>query len=542
MRTKAKFLFFALSLGLLMSNFALGQRVPKLRVDVSADNHPIDPNIYGIAGFGIDSAFAQEIKLPNARWGGDDTTRYNWQVDSSNSGGDFFFIGGTGVSTPTPSGQVDAMINTYKPAGTNPLITIPIIPYINSTSQYTCSFNQTNYPDQGLDPAIGWTIFFPYITTADGLCGMGFDVNIFQMLDTNIYYNHIDNEPSIQQAWVKHLVGTFGKGWKGGGIHYFQLDNEPGGWGNTHLDIMPNGAQYDTIVALGEQYASAVKKVDPSALILGPSDFTLGGWIGDTNQQNGLYAGQYYLQQMNSYEKQNGKRILDYFDEHYYGPNPGDDASELEATRALWDPTFNSGTWVEQYVFDGPMKLIPRFKSWINKYYPGTKLAITEYNLGHDGEFIGALALTDGLGIFGREGLNYADIFTVPDPTAPDAYAFRIYRNYDGQGGQYGDTWVSSKSSDQSQLAIYGALRSKDKALTLVIINKNTTDITTQVALSNFDHPNPVAQFYNYSNTNPTAIVQGADIPIDQTGYSATGFRATFPARSASVVVISREK
>ena len=58
---------------------------------------------------------------------------------------------------------------------------------------------------------------------------------------------------------------------------------------------MPNGATYATISALGAEYAAAVKQQDGSALILGPSDFTLGGWIGTPSQQGNLFAGQYYL-------------------------------------------------------------------------------------------------------------------------------------------------------------------------------------------------------------------------------------------------------
>ena len=57
--------------------------------------------------------------------------------------------------------------------------------------------------------------------------------------------------------------------------------------------------------------------MDAGVLVLGPSDFTLGGRIGAPSQQGGLYAGQYYLQQMAAYQQQHGQRILDYFDEHY---------------------------------------------------------------------------------------------------------------------------------------------------------------------------------------------------------------------------------
>ncbi|HEY3989917.1 MAG TPA: glycoside hydrolase family 44 protein [Acidobacteriaceae bacterium] len=513
---------------------AAAQTAPvQLSVNAAAGIHPIDPNIYGIANYGLDPQFAKEIALPNTRWGGDGTTRYNWQVDSSNSGGDWYFVGGSGVATPVPGGQVDTMIDTYRPAGTAPLITVPIIPYVNKTAAYTCSYRVSVYGPQ--------TSVDPYLTVGNGdQCGSGVSPTGTNITDTNIYYNHVDNSPGLQEGWMDHLLNRYGR--QSGIVRLFQLDNEPGGWGNTHRDVMPNGANYPTIVDLGQQYASMIKKVDPQALILGPSDFTLGGWIGDTTQQNGLYAGQYYLQQMAAYQHANGIRLLDYFDEHYYGGG-STPAAELQSTRALWDPTFNSGSWVEQYVFDAPMQLIPRFQSWIAQYYPGTKLALSEYSFTNGGTTIAdALTQADVLGIFGRQGVDLANLWTIPQPTDPVAYSYRLYRNYDGQGSRYGDTWVSSNSTDQGQLAIYGAMRTSDHALTLVIINKTANDLPTAVALANVPQPAASAEMYTYSSANLQAIVRQPDIPIQIAHNQATGFSATFPAMSASIVVIPRVK
>ncbi|WP_230862460.1 hypothetical protein [Amycolatopsis camponoti] len=88
---------------------------------------------------------------------------------------------------------------------------------------------------------------------------------------------------------------------------------------------------------------------------------------------------------------------------------------------------------------------------------PGTKTAITEYDWGALDDIDGALAEADVLGIFGREGLDLATIWGEPKPTDPAAYAFRMYRDYDGAGGKFGDISVSAAGTDQGQLAIYGA-------------------------------------------------------------------------------------
>ncbi len=45
-------------------------------------------------------------------------------------------------------------------------------------------------------------------------------------------------------------------------------------------------------------------------------------------------------------------------------------------------------------------------RDWVAKDYPGTKLAITEYNWGGQEHINGAVAQADILGIFGREGLD----------------------------------------------------------------------------------------------------------------------------------------
>ena len=495
--------------------------VPTLAVDPTVSRQPISSQIYGIASYGLDTSFAQEIQVPNVRWGGDATTRYNWMVDSSNSGFDWYFVGGNGQTTPVPGASADLMVKTYAPA--NALITIPIIPYVNKSAAWSCSFPVSVYgPQQSTDP---------YLHPNGDSCGNSLTTTGAQLTDTNIPANHIGNSTALQQQWVGHLVSTFGAATHGG-VAFYQLDNEPYGWGNTHRDVMPGGATYPTIVQLGQQYAAAVKQTDVGALVLGPSDFTLGGWIGAPSQQGGLYAGQYYLQQMAAYQQQHGQRILDYFDEHYYF-NTSTPAAQLASTRTLWDPTYNGGTWVEQYYFDGPMQLIPRFKSWISAYYPGTKLSISEYSIDSGQKsIVDAIAEMDVLGIYGREQLDFANMWSPPASTDPIAYAFRMFRNYDGNGHQFGDVSISATSSDQGSLSIYGAQRSSDDAITLLVINKSTAAISTSIRFADVYLPTS-AQVYTYSGANLQAIVPAADAPF------ANGSLAyTFPGYSGVLFVV----
>ena len=170
----------------------------------------------------------------------------------------------------------------------------------------------------------------------------------------------------------------------------------------------------------------------------------------------------------------------------------------------------------------------------MSQYYPGTKIGITEYNWGGLNSINGALAQADVLGIFGRESLDLATLWGPPDQSWVGANAFRIYRNYDGAGSTYGDTWVRSTSSDPSSVAIYTAQRSTDSALTVIAINKTGADVRASVALANA-RPGGPAQIYQLTPAAPTAIVRGTDRWVHLHGYMQL-----FPANSVTLIVVPR--
>jgi hypothetical protein len=367
---------------------------------------------------------------------------------------------------------------------------------------------------------------------------------------------------------VNHLKATHGAA-NAGGVKFYVLDNEPELWSETHRDVHPNALRYDELITRSLTYGAAIKAADPTAQIFGYASF---GWSGywyskydmEQAEQNGYthfpdfeahgnkYQIEWYLQQMAQYEQTNGTRLLDYLDLHFYPQNGVDlslagntskQALRLRSTRALWDAAYRDESWIggdDQPADWRYVRLIPRMRAWVNAHYPGTKLAITEYNWGGLEHINGALAQADILGIFGREGLDLATLWNYPDAglgydnfeTQPGAYAFRLYRNYDGAGGKFGDVSVNAASADQSQLAIYAAQRSSDSTLTLVIINKTGSALTGNVSLAWFT-PTGAAQLFRYSAANLGAIVQQANQPV-----SASGFSASFPANSITLVVI----
>jgi hypothetical protein len=88
---------------------------------------------------------------------------------------------------------------------------------------------------------------------------------------------------------------------------------------------------------------------------------------------------------------------------------------------------------------------------------------------------------------------------------------------------------------------VYGALRSKDNVLTVVVINKTYGDLTTTLSLGNFTASGP-AQAYLYSNANLNAIVAQPNITVTSPSGAGTtsSVSTTFPAQSIIILAIPK--
>ncbi|WP_199515365.1 glycoside hydrolase family 44 protein [Nucisporomicrobium flavum] len=508
---------------------------PALSVDVSAARHAISPDIYGLNG--ADPAFAAEIGMPVARWGGNASSRYNFRNHTYNTGSDWYFEN----IVASPDKTVEAFVQTNRDHGTKQIVTVPLIGWVAKDSPqehpFACGFPATRFPAQ--DSFDQW----------DPNCGNG-KLDGANLTGADPADTSIPVGPSFGGEMVSHLVKNFGTAARGG-VRIYELDNEPVLWSSTHRDVHPDAVTYDELGGKGTATAAAIKAADRSAAVLGPSGWGYCEWVAsgadgcapgaDAAAHGGLNLSQWYLKNMRDYgAAHGGKRFLDYFDQHYYpqiggGTDPDANALRLRSTRSLWDPAYVEESWIgPSGVNAPPLQFIRTMKAWVAQYYPGTKVAITEYNWGALDTVNGALAEADVLGIFGREGLDLATMWGEPQPTQPGAYAFRMYRNYDGAGGRFGDVSVSATSGDQGQLAVYAAQRSSDKALTLMVVNKTGDDLTSSLSIAGC-RTTGTAKRYTYSPADLSSIVRGDDLTVNR--GSAV---ATYPANSITMLVLPK--
>ena len=84
-----------------------------MTVDVGANRRAINPAIYGVAY--ATTAQLQDLNAPLHRYGGNNTSRYNWQLNADNRGADWYFQS-IAESSATPGSAATTSSSAAAPA------------------------------------------------------------------------------------------------------------------------------------------------------------------------------------------------------------------------------------------------------------------------------------------------------------------------------------------------------------------------------------------------------------------------------------------
>ncbi len=500
-------------------------------VDAKSQLTPISPGIYGVAFSSDDS---MQVAALN-RWGGDAVSSYNWKIDVSNSGGDWNCANYKGrFTSPTPDSSLstssDQFIHYNITKHADTLMTIPISGWVSSMAT----------PNPGTPNCAGGTS----ISTCCQTLGTSEEEVVDKgssVLDT-----------TFMSDWVTHMVSTFGSA-AGGGVKYYQLDNEPDNWQALRTDIYPAFYPpgtwcepfYTTNSSIGTSlnqdfinrtmaYAKAVKTADPTSSVLfmcteNPIDL-----VALPNLECGSPSGPYsatssltmaILKLAATQEASTHTRLLDCVDTHYPFPGKG-----LGDTSALWDSTSSS--------------LVPRVQGWINSTYPGTGICVTEYNIPKDGgdgstpDATSGTQLADVLGMYGRLGYQVASYFVslVHGSTHLPVYnAMAMFRNYDGNGGRFGAFSIGAASPNKG-VNVYAASDSRTnptKVWAMLVNVSGAAQSGLSITLNNFT-PTGSAQVYRMTGGGAPA----SDTAVAVTNGGISGF--SLAANSVALLVMSK--
>jgi glycosyl hydrolase family 44 len=534
--------FVALSLALCLHPNSTSAQNPAVTINVDAarNRRPINPNIYGVAH--ATTAQLNDLNTPLNRNGGNNTTRYNWQLNADNRGNDWYYES-IGDSSASAGERGDTFFASARSANARAMLTVPMIDWVARLGPNRSKLAGFSVAKYGSQTGTDWQ-WFPDAgngVRTNGQFVAGNDPN-----DANV-----PSSSTFQQAWVQHLVSRWGTN-ANGGLRYYVLDNEPSIWHSTHRDVRPTGATMDEIKNRILDYGGKIKTIDPSALVAGPEEWgwsgyffsgydqqygSIHGWgvLPDRNNHGGAEYLPWLLGQLRQNNETTGARLLDVFTVHYY-PQSGefsDDVSSAmqlrrnRSTRSLWDPGYIDESWINDRV-----QLVPRLKNWVNTSYPGTLTGITEYNWGAENHINGATAQADILGIFGREGLDMGARWATPASSTPTYKAMKMYRNYDGAGSTFGETGIAATTLNADTVAAFAAERSADGALTVMVISKYLSANTpATINLANFAPSGPAQVWQltaaNVINRLPAIAVGG------------NSFGVTLPPQSITLFVVA---
>lgn len=497
---------------------------------IPSENHKeISPYIYG-ANSGIN---LNEVSAKSFRLGGNRMSAYNWENNMSNAGSDWYNTSDMYLVSDAsdefkkiPGG---AALNASKEAEDSnvpyTLLTLQMLGYVSSDK--TGQLNES-------------------------------------MAAPSEYWHKVQNrkgsklsvEPDLKDNYVytdeylNYLFSKIGKSDSKSGFKAYALDNEPSLWQYTHSLVQQEPLTCKELMEKSIDLASLVKEADSNAEIFGPSLFgysafdsfsSASDWQELKTQNNYRWFIDYYLDTMKKAESEKGTRLLDVLDIHYYTEAKGacgerscnhydnDECikARLDSVRSLYDSDYKENSWIT----DTGAKffpLIPNLQQSIEKYYPDTKIAFTEYNFGGGDHISGAVVQADTLGIFAENEVYFSTIWSF-DQNEYQLAAINMFTNYDGEGNGFGNTLVKSEYENEN-ISVYSSIDGADESTVKIIVTNKSIHDETPVDISiSSDNSYKNADVYSlYGDTPEIKKVDGVeDISKNTFAYNISPLSVT---------------
>ena len=502
-----------------------------INIDLSAEKKAISPYIYGVNQYGNDLS---KVTTTALRQGGNRMTAYNWENNASNAGSDWKHSSDNNVSNSDD--PADCAIQLSKEAERNgasyKFTTLQLAGYVAADKDGPVS-------EAEAAPSDRWN---EVVLTK----GSEFDETP-DLTDGKVYMDE----------YVNYIINKLGDSTSPTGIQGYSLDNEPALWHHTHGRIHPERVTIAELAEKSIEMAAAVKKLDPKADIFGPAlygytafksladDDSSDEWENIKAENNYHWYIDCYLEQMKQAEEEHGIRLLDVLDIHYYPEAKGDcrvsecnnpthtkcAEARMQSVRTLYEEGYIEDSWIGEWGKEN-LPMIPTIQESIDKYYPGTKLAITEYNFGGN-DLSATIAQAEALGCFADAGVYLATKWSSND------YQFAgidLYTNYDGNGSSFGDMLIPTTTDDVSLSSAYASIKGDDQGTVTAMITNNDMKNTENavINLKNADTSYEAAAVY--AVYGDSAEIKLIDIVED---VKDNVVNVELPAYSAAMVVIT---
>ncbi|GLK77543.1 beta-mannanase [Methylopila jiangsuensis] len=499
---------------------------------------PISPLLYGSNEIGAMEGGPLSAELDRAagvtarRLGGNLMTTYDWATNVSNAGKDWRHanlpflpdaLRMDEADRSRPAAVIDVMHRASLAMGAKSLVTLPLAGYVAADGDGDVPESEAA-PSRRFKP-VRWEGRTPADAAID---------------------------PSVCDAphLLARLKEAYGGAGDAGGIFAYALDNEPGLWPETHPRVVRAKPRIAELIARSVAAAKTVKAIDPDALVFGPASWGATEFASFQNAPDWRAHRRFgsflaaYLDAFRRASEEAGTRLLDVLDVHWY---PYSVAGELlgaedtalapallDAPRSLTERGFRERSWVTDtlQVNDEDddavtLPLLPSLHRIAARWFPGTKVAVTEFNYGGGRLTASGLALADALGRFGASDVFLACHWGALGGSLGEAY--RLYRAGDAAGaGGFGDRSYEVQGTTP-RLAAYAAGSGDAGPARLVAVNgaEAAAEITLRFASGRPRRARAVLGF-DAAQTE-TGPVANATPTSDGAGL----WRMTLPPRSA---------
>ncbi len=515
----AAFVMMATSFTVPSGNAADGYDM-NIHIDLSAETKAISPYIFGINQYGNQQNYSQ-VTVNAVRQGGNRMTAYNWETNASNAGSDWKYSSDNNLSaSDDPADCAQVLSKEAQTYGFDyKMTTLQLAGYVSADKNGTVT-------EAEAAPSARWN-------EVKLTKGSAFDAT--PNLDDGVVY---------MDEYVNYIINKLGDSTTKTGIQGYSLDNEPALWKHTHSRIHPESVTIEELASKSIEMATAVKKLDPNAEIFGPAlyGYTAFDHLDDNDEStewetlksenNYNWYLDCYLDQMKLASDAAGVRLLDVLDIHYYSESSRVGVEDrLQSVRTLYEKGFVENSWIGQWCQQN-IPILPTVQASIDQYYPGTKLAISEYNFGGE-DLSGTIVHAEALGCYADAGVYLATLW------GGNPYQFsaiNLYTNYDGNGSSFGDMLVPTKTDDVSLASAYSAINGTDQGLvTTMVTNKNLTESENAViTLDNANTTYKAAAVYAvYGDSSDIRLLDVIENVENNT------VNVTLPAYSAAMIVVT---
>jgi hypothetical protein len=303
----------------------------------------------------------------------------------------------------------------------------------------------------------------------------------------------VDWSPDDTVAILGHWFDPNGLGLDPNQYLYWNMDNEPEIWYDTHDDVCPQQPPVEDFMQAYFEVAKKARAAFPKIKLVGPvtaNEWQWYNWNNDRIRADGRYYAwlEYFIKRIGEEQQVSGVRLLDVFDVHFY---PTQEAPEdiIQLHRVWFDQTYDypgangvrrmgaSGydySITKEYIFE-------RCRQWLDQYLGpehGVTLGVTEMGIQGDNPSVTAVWYASTLGVFANEGV---EIFT---PWFWKIGMWEVLHLF----SRYAQPIRVQATSDREELvSAYASVDADVNAMTVILVNRSlarNTNVHVRVANS----------------------------------------------------------